>query len=460
MKDGERVVVSIQKSHMRHAGNPSGDGEWSRRDYPKLFNVQSATLTVAQISKVIENLTPAISSMDSLISYRAVQNIDEDECPELVEERIIVPPPRLPSVSKLPLTILTGILGAGVKMSLMSRVRKIYASTLHSEHHWSVEAAREPGRRIKWTWLVVFCSLTHLKVRGVWLSWRLNYNRAGRMRWCFLTRSPPGTTTVDKHAILSSPETPWTSLPNGCLCCTMKTESLSQLEYMIQTSPKPVSHVVIEMSGSSDVRRVVGELWLEPGMFSLDGVVGVVDGRLRSLEDVPAELRDIWQLQLGCCDLVVVSKCDLIKEEQCDAVKHLIRSINSAALIETCSHGDIPFDKIFGLCAYTHFTSSATPEVISARKVQMELYRSTHHHHHPSIVTVCVTFPHQVTEERLRYFLSAIHWDKVLPGTSASISLLRFKVSHFSFCDFVDLIPTWNIFSMQKLPSAFFFFNY
>ena len=81
-------------------------------------------------------------------------------------------------------------------------------------------------------------------------------------------------------------------LPNGCICCTVKSDLTLSLEKSLQDNPS-IEHVFIECSGVANVGDVCALFWGDRGgdfKVELDGVVCVVDlanfGRQRRTRDV------------------------------------------------------------------------------------------------------------------------------------------------------------------------------
>ena len=121
-------------------------------------------------------------------------------------------------------------------------------------------------------------------------------------------------------------------LANGCICCTVADDFLPAMEKILGRDAPP-DHIVIETSGLALPQPLV-KAFAWPSVKSrvtVDGVVTVVDasavaeGRVASDEAKLAEQRakdlslehddpveELFEDQLRCADLIVISKTDLV----------------------------------------------------------------------------------------------------------------------------------------------------
>jgi cobalamin biosynthesis protein CobW len=121
-------------------------------------------------------------------------------------------------------------------------------------------------------------------------------------------------------------------LANGCLCCTVADDFLPALSGLIDR-PEPPGHIVVETSGLALPKPLVRALaWPEiRTRATVDGVITVIDaaaaaaGRFASDPDAIARqraadpsidhdnpLEEVFSDQLGCADLVILNKTDLV----------------------------------------------------------------------------------------------------------------------------------------------------
>ncbi|MBS7545606.1 cobalamin biosynthesis protein CobW [Ancylobacter oerskovii] len=128
------------------------------------------------------------------------------------------------------------------------------------------------------------------------------------------------------------PEENVVELANGCICCTVADDFVPALDVILSRAPK-VDHILIETSGLALPKPLV-QAFHWPAIRSrvtVDGVVAVVDGealasgRVAHDHDALAEQRaadasldhddpieEVFDDQIACADLVVLTKADLI----------------------------------------------------------------------------------------------------------------------------------------------------
>jgi cobalamin biosynthesis protein CobW len=130
-------------------------------------------------------------------------------------------------------------------------------------------------------------------------------------------------------------------LTNGCICCTVADDFLPTMETLLARTP-PLDAIVIETSGLALPQPLLKAFeWLSVRTrATVDGVVTVVDalalseGRIVLDEDAVASQRaadpsldhddpieEVFEDQLACADLVVLSKSDLVDAASLDAVE-------------------------------------------------------------------------------------------------------------------------------------------
>lgn len=128
------------------------------------------------------------------------------------------------------------------------------------------------------------------------------------------------------------PEENIVELANGCICCTVADDFVPALDQILARSPK-VDHILIETSGLALPKPLVQAFqWPSvKGRVTVDGVVAVVDGAAlaegRVADDLEAlasqrqadesldhddPIEEVFEDQIACADLIVLSKSDLI----------------------------------------------------------------------------------------------------------------------------------------------------
>ena len=133
-------------------------------------------------------------------------------------------------------------------------------------------------------------------------------------------------------------------LPNGCVCCSAKDDLVLALENIINLGKERIDAIVVETTGVADPCAVVELFWVDSEICSsieLDGVVAVVDCvnfPLIISDDHALNHAQIGRRQVAVADRVLLNKIDLVGDRSAiDAVRLTIETLNpSAEIIETC----------------------------------------------------------------------------------------------------------------------------
>lgn len=183
-------------------------------------------------------------------------------------------------------------------------------------------------------------------------------------------------------------------LANGCICCTVADEFLPTMEALLARDPAP-DHIVIETSGLALPQPLVRAFsW--PSVkhrVTVDGVVTVVDaeavlaGRFApdpeatkaALAADPAidhddPIEELFEDQLRCADLVVLSKADLVSEAALLETEAIVRGETRPGVALLRGHsGSLSPDVLLGL-------SAASESDMTGRESHHDLEGEEHDH--------------------------------------------------------------------------------
>jgi cobalamin biosynthesis protein CobW len=158
-------------------------------------------------------------------------------------------------------------------------------------------------------------------------------------------------------------------LTNGCICCTVAEDFLPTMEKLLSRD-RPLDAIVIETSGLAlpqpllkafawpDVRTratvdgvvtVVDALALSEGRVTLDeGAVAAQRAADNSVDhDDPIE--EVFEDQLACADLVVLSKSDLVSSDALTDIEHRLAAALRPGVRIVRSHGALLPAVLIGL---------------------------------------------------------------------------------------------------------------
>jgi cobalamin biosynthesis protein CobW len=182
--------------------------------------------------------------------------------------------------------------------------------------------------------------------------------------------------------IESCPEENIVELTNGCLCCTVADDFVPTLDALLSRPARP-DHVIIETSGLALPKPLVKAFdWPDiRARATVDGVVAVVDGPAvaagRFADDLAAiakqreadpslehdnPLEEVFEDQLLAADLVVLNKIDLLDDNELKAVEAQIQAILPRAVkLVHAKHGVISPRVLLGLQAAAEDDLAARP---------------------------------------------------------------------------------------------------
>ncbi|MBQ1643094.1 MAG: GTP-binding protein, partial [Treponema sp.] len=145
-----------------------------------------------------------------------------------------------------------------------------------------------------------------------------------------------GEVNVDAKLIADGAKVTDTSsivpLTNGCICCTLKTDLVSNIENLIKSGK--YDYILIEASGVCEPMPIAQAMeQIEIGY--VDNVVGVVDasrlveefdeGKALLKEGIDEEdIESLLIQQIEFCSTLIVNKRDLVTDEQMKMVRAVI----------------------------------------------------------------------------------------------------------------------------------------
>lgn len=177
-------------------------------------------------------------------------------------------------------------------------------------------------------------------------------------------------------------ETAIVELANGCLCCTVADDFLPAIEGLLALPNRP-DHIVVETSGLALPKPLIKAFdWPDVrAKLTVDGVVAVVDARAvadgrfaddpeavlaQRAEDASIDhdnpLEEVYEDQLLAADMVVLNKADLLDDAGLAAIEAEIRkALPRAVKIVTADHGRVDPAVALGLVAAAEDDLAARP---------------------------------------------------------------------------------------------------
>lgn len=172
---------------------------------------------------------------------------------------------------------------------------------------------------------------------------------------------------VQQEVTLNRADEKLVEMSNGCICCTLREDLLIEIKKL--AAENKFDYLVIESTGISEPLPVAETFTFadEDGVSlgdvaKLDTMVTVVDAinfkkdfdeamdlleKGESLdEDDTRNVADLLIDQIEFCNVILISKTDLVNDEQLKNLKSILRSINRDAEIIPIKNGGVDLDSI------------------------------------------------------------------------------------------------------------------
>lgn len=185
-------------------------------------------------------------------------------------------------------------------------------------------------------------------------------------------------------------------LQNGCICCTLKSDLVQQIENLIGTGK--FDYILIEASGVCEPMPIAQAIMqIENGR--LDNVVSVVDaarmvdefagGDSLLKKDMGEEdIESLLVQQIEFCSTLIINKKDLVSEDEMKKVRAVVKALQPHVKVIEASQGNVEvedilstnrfeFDTVFESAAWVQHLEHADEDDDDDDHDEHE-----HHHHH------------------------------------------------------------------------------
>ncbi len=172
---------------------------------------------------------------------------------------------------------------------------------------------------------------------------------------------------VKNEVSLNRSEEKLVEMSNGCICCTLREDLLIEINKLAEE--KKFDYLVIESTGISEPLPVAETFTFEDengvslsNAASLDTMVTVVDAvnfmkdyeeakylqeTGESLgEDDDRSVADLLVDQIEFADVILISKTDLVEKKDIKKLKAIIKTLNTQAEIIPITEGNVEIDKV------------------------------------------------------------------------------------------------------------------
>ncbi|MBU7580803.1 MAG: GTP-binding protein [Porphyrobacter sp.] len=239
-----------------------------------------------------------------------------------------------------------------------------------------------------------------------------------------------GSIGIDHDLLALSEEDVVVEMSSGCLCCTIRGDLVRTLRdapwRFARSGVCWFDRVVIETTGLADPAPILHTLMTDERLVTLyriDGVVTAVDA-VNGMATLDAQEES--RKQAAVADRMLLTKTDLATPEQSAAIEARLRALNPAAPIIRTVDGAVEASQLFDVGLYNPQTKSLDVQ----RWLNAEAYESDHdhghhhhghghdhdhyHHHHDinrhdaSIHAVCLSFDEPLDAEAFDFWLHTL----------------------------------------------------
>jgi G3E family GTPase len=156
-----------------------------------------------------------------------------------------------------------------------------------------------------------------------------------------------GEVGIDGELIVADEEA-LIEIRNGCICCTVRTDLVAGVKVLLERSDITLDRLIIETSGLADPAPVLQTFLADTDLLTrveLESVVTLVDAA-----HVQRQIKnDIAREQIAFSDLIVLNKVDLLKPDDIAPLERQLRAINPTADIIRTTNAEVAAGTLLGV---------------------------------------------------------------------------------------------------------------
>ncbi|MDE5899684.1 MAG: GTP-binding protein [Treponemataceae bacterium] len=181
-------------------------------------------------------------------------------------------------------------------------------------------------------------------------------------------------------------------LTNGCICCTLKSDLVQQIENLIATGK--FDYILIESSGVCEPMPIAQAIeQIQNGR--LDNVVSVVDAKrlvdefsggdqlLRKDMD-EEDIESLLVQQIEFCSTLIINKKDLVSEDEMKKVRAVVKKLQPHVKVIETVRGEVPVEDVLATNRFdfeTVFESAGWVAELERREADDDDEGGCGHHH-------------------------------------------------------------------------------
>ncbi|MRX48188.1 CobW family GTP-binding protein [Pedobacter puniceum] len=187
-----------------------------------------------------------------------------------------------------------------------------------------------------------------------------------------------GEINIDSQLVINTDENIF-ELSNGCICCSVNGDLAALLNKLV-TGPYDYDHLIIETTGIADPSAVAATFLTDYNIqtaFKLDGVIGIVD-TLNVLDVLGVE--EEASKQIAFSDFLIFNKSSKASAETLAEVKEKVKALNPFADFVFTDYSKTPSSNLLQLNAFDKTKVRFNLGFKTDDKPLIQLKAETHHH--------------------------------------------------------------------------------
>lgn len=197
-----------------------------------------------------------------------------------------------------------------------------------------------------------------------------------------------GPESIDNELLVQESDEQIIELSNGCVCCTIRGDlqrALSELRTKHKAGEVKFDRIVIETTGMANPGPVCQTFFMDDDIaeyYRLDAVITIVDAK-HGMETLNQQ--EEAQKQAGFADRILVSKKDLVSDEEYEALRSRIVRINPRAPISAVHFGESDIKDLLDISGFNLNTIlDIDPEFLAEEHPDAahDHDHDSHHHEH------------------------------------------------------------------------------
>ena len=208
-----------------------------------------------------------------------------------------------------------------------------------------------------------------------------------------------GEVGIDGQLIVADAQ-PLIEITNGCVCCTVRKDLTAAVNELLQRAERPVERLIIETSGLADPAPVLQSFLADADLLErveLESVVTVADAHhiLRHIGD------DIVREQIAFADVIVLNKVEIPTVLELEQLERELRRLNPAAHLVRTERAQVSAAELLGTKRFS------LPHLLSIEPDLLD-GEAHDHEHDTSIASFCMETDRAIDPERFSRWMNQL----------------------------------------------------